>query len=380
MVLQLVREWPPGYGGVERVAHALSEAWQQSGLSATVFCLQGPSSIPAADPLPVAYRRIPLPRLSFGQLLLPLPSTPLLALLGGTSPLHVHLPCPSLLLLSVLARLLHPRRWISLHWHAFLEPEQGFKGILTALYQWLALRWAAVGVQRIVTTSPVLVDALAAAGVPLRRLVLLPCCLEPAQERAAARIAALRLRQPALAGPFRVLFIGRLDSYKRVDWLIEAFAAIAVTDPNLGLQAELHIVGDGPRRAALERQALAVAPGLIRFHGRLAEPRKQALLAAAALLVLPADRCNEAFGIVQLEAMAAGIPSLAFRLPRSGMAWVCELPGLTWPGAPADLAAVLQRLAAEPAWRAALGRQARDRYLQLFARQVWQRQLEGLHL
>ena len=83
---------------------------------------------------------------------------------------------------------------------------------------------------------------------------------------------------------------------------------------------------------------------------------------------------------LQLEAMAAGIPSLAFRLPRSGMAWVCELPGLTWPGAPADLAAVLQRLAAEPAWRAALGRQARDRYLQLFARQVWQRQLEGLNL
>ena len=78
--------------------------------------------------------------------------------------------------------------------------------------------------------------------------------------------------------------------------------------------------------------------------------------------MLPADRCNEAFGIVQLEAMAAGIPSLAFRLPRSGMAWVCELPGLAWPGAPADLAAVLQRLAAEPAWRAALGRQARDRY------------------
>ena len=65
------------------------------------------------------------------------------------------------------------------------------------------------------------------------------------------------------------------------------------------------------------------------------------------VLVLPSDRSNEAFGIVQLEAMAAGRIALAFDQPRSGML-VGQLSGLPWSQSPAGLVEVLQRLADQP--------------------------------
>ncbi|QPN71485.1 glycosyltransferase family 4 protein [Synechococcus sp. CBW1108] len=366
MTLQLLRDWPPGYGGVERVAHELAVHGHQQGLRATAFSLAGPPGGDRADPLPVPYRRVPLPRLVLGRLLLPLPSRSLWQLLSSPQPLHAHLPCPGVLLLLLLARLLRPRRQLSVHWHAFLQVEPTPAGLLIGLYQHLALA-VVKRLPRVITTSPVLEAELVRCGCRPAQLRVLPCCLDAALEAAAL---ALPFRPAAPAETLQVLFIGRLDSYKRVDWLLAALNCLQTP-------WRLDVVGDGTRRHQLEQLAQGQP---VRFWGRLDEAAKVDRLAAAQLLVLPADRCNEAFGIVQLEAMAAGITSLAFRLPRSGMAWVSQLPGLSWSGDPADLAAVLQRLAAEPTWRAGLGRQARDRYLQLFARQRWQRQLEGLHL
>ena len=179
------------------------------------------------------------------------------------------------------------------------------------------------------------------------------------------------MSRSATAMPLRVLFIGRLDSYKRLDWLLEALAL--VKEP-----WSLAIVGDGPRRPFFEAlsEELFGASSLVTFLGRLDETAKLAELASADVLVLPSDRSTEAFGIVQLEAMAAGIPSLAFQNKRSGMGWVGQLPGLPWSQKPDDLHAVLQRLANNTELRNHLGQQARERYQKFFARSVW---LERLH-
>lgn len=358
MTLQLLREWPPGFGGVERVAHELAVYWQTQGCPNTVFSFGGAhiDRLPGDDPLPVPYGRVLLPRLRLGRLLLPMPSRPLWHLLRSPEPLHAHLPCPGVLLVLVLACVLQPRRQLSVHWHAFLD------GGLHRAYQQLALavvRWLPL----VVTTSPPLAAGLVRRGCRPSRVRVLPCCLD-----AAGETAALALPERPHAASLRVLFIGRLDSYKRVDWLIQALAA-------LPQPWQLDVVGTGPRRAAFE----ALAHNLpVRFWGRLEEQAKHERLAQATLLVLPSDRCNEAFGIVQLEAMASGLPSLAFDLPDSGMAWVGRLPRLQWSMAPVDLADVLARLAADPVALAVLGRQARQRYQRLFARSVWLRRLDRL--
>ena len=140
-------------------------------------------------------------------------------------------------------------------------------------------------------------------------------------------------------------------------------------------------MGDGPKRSFFENcyQRLFQKDSEVHFLGRLSEIDKLDQLSAADLLVLPSDRSNEAFGIVQLEAMAAGRIALAFDHPRSGMGWVGRLSGLNWSQSPEGLADVLQLLADQPALRQRLSEQARERYRTLFAREVWMQQLQQLH-
>ena len=376
MIIQLVRECPPGHGGVERVAHELAAAWHAQGKLSATISLQ-PYDPSADDPsLPVPYRRSNLPCIMLGrQLLLPLPSRRLWAVLTSSEALHVHLPCPGLLAVSVLARLMQPGRTIRLHWHAFLQAPSGPQGWLIGLYQWLALRWASYGVQVVVTTSPVLAEALVEEGVPRTKVFVLPCCLGELQERLYGQIAEQRRHRQLRSQqqPLRLIFIGRLDSYKRVDWLIEACAA--------NVTAELHVIGDGPLRMQLESQAQAVGiDKAVVFHGRVSEQEKLVLLRDSDLLVLPADSSNEAFGIVQLEAMACGVPALAFDLPRSGMAWVGGLKEVLGfhQLARQNLVEVIDQFAQDSQFLAEASRAGERRYWNEFSRQIWHGRFDTL--
>ena len=366
-VEQLLREWPPGYGGVERVAHELASVWGGAVYSLDVQ-RQGASG---HDPLPVSYARLRLPSTkTFGRLQLPLPSKALWSLLRSPNPLHGHLPSPGVLLVLVLARLVRPRRRVTAHWHCFLEPGRGVNGLLFELYQGMAL-WLLPKLSAVITTSPLLARELERHGCFHQKVVVLPCCLSQQQEQLGL---ALPVPVPGTAAveALRVLYIGRLDSYKRLDWLLEALST-------LRSPWQLAVVGDGPKRTQFERLAERLSlQTSVHFYGRLDEAAKLHQLSLSDVLVLPSESSNEAFGIVQLEAMAAGRPSLAFDQIRSGMGWVGRLSGLPWSQSPEGLPEVLQRLGDQPQLRRHLSHQARERYLRLFARSVWLRQLQKL--
>ena len=93
------------------------------------------------------------------------------------------------------------------------------------------------------------------------------------------------------------LIVSRLVPYKRLDLAVAAFNE---------LDLPLKIVGGGPARARLERQA---RPN-VEFLGRLPDEEVKRLLAGCRALVFPGE---EDFGIVPLEALAAGRPVIAFR-------------------------------------------------------------------
>ena len=105
-----------------------------------------------------------------------------------------------------------------------------------------------------------------------------------------------------------VVYVGRLDRRKGVDWLIKAFAALMHKMPS----AYLIIAGEGPRRNQLEQLAETLRIKNIRFTGYVDDEEKRRLMGNADLFCSPA-MFGESFGIVLTEAMAMGAPVIAGR-------------------------------------------------------------------
>jgi D-inositol-3-phosphate glycosyltransferase len=176
----------------------------------------------------------------------------------------------------------------------------------------------------------------------------------------AATLAALDLA-PAAPGRPVALFAGRLVRWKGVEYLLDALPLLRT--PGL----TLWIAGSGPYQPDLEAQAARLGLGArVRFLGNVPTPQLKALYHAADLLVATSF-LNETFGIALCEAMASGLPVVASRF--GGFPEVLE-DGVTGylvrPQDPADLAAGIDRLLADPERRAAMGAAGVARMRRLF--------------
>jgi glycosyltransferase involved in cell wall biosynthesis len=124
----------------------------------------------------------------------------------------------------------------------------------------------------------------------------------------------LKRKEVGPSGNVRIIFIGGLDSahyFKGLDLLIEACTSISQRK-----DWHLTIVGDGERREEFE--ALAKRRGIknrITFTGRISDTELEEELSRSDLHILPSIDRSEAFGLVTLEAMASGIPSIVTNLP-----------------------------------------------------------------
>lgn len=115
-------------------------------------------------------------------------------------------------------------------------------------------------------------------------------------------------RNPGSGGKRKILYIGRLEGRKGVNYLIDAFAIL--NDPN----SELLIAGNGPNRRKLEARVKSKNLNNVTFLGYVSEKEKIRLLRESDVFVSPAIY-GESFGIVLLEAMATGIPTVAANNP-----------------------------------------------------------------
>lgn len=107
-------------------------------------------------------------------------------------------------------------------------------------------------------------------------------------------------------GIFTFLTVGNLMESKNISVLLEAYALLRKTKDQVLLQ----VVGDGPERTALENKALRLGIP-VQFKGTVLRDQILHTYAGADAFVLPSRL--ETFGIVFVEAMAMGLPSVAVR-------------------------------------------------------------------
>lgn len=109
--------------------------------------------------------------------------------------------------------------------------------------------------------------------------------------------------------PIRFLFVGRLVYYKGCSVLIEAMKKMKE-------QAVLTIIGGGALENELKQQCKDLGiTDKVCFEGKVSEHRMGQCFEKADVFVLPSIERSEAFALVQLEAMAYGIPIINTNLP-----------------------------------------------------------------
>jgi colanic acid/amylovoran biosynthesis glycosyltransferase len=167
---------------------------------------------------------------------------------------------------------------------------------------------------------------------------------------------------------FKILCIGTLHPVKGQSVLIEACRKLRES----GVAITCHLVGDGPDRAALVRQARAAGlEGVVHFHGHLTRPRVAELLQQADIVAAPSvptrDGRREGIPVALMEAMASGVPVVASRLSGIPELVEDERTGLLVPpGDAAELARAIARLQAGPALRSHLAAAGRTRVMKDF--------------
>jgi glycosyltransferase involved in cell wall biosynthesis len=141
-----------------------------------------------------------------------------------------------------------------------------------------------------------------------------------------------------------LLYVGRVAAEKNVGLALDAFAAASAASPT----AHFVVVGDGPQRESLERMHPDV-----RFVGARHGELLAACYASADLFVFPS--LTDTFGNVTLEALASGLPVLAFDVAAAAEHVGDGVSGrLVRPGDDVGFAAALRELVVAPERLAAM--------------------------
>jgi glycosyltransferase involved in cell wall biosynthesis len=347
-VLQVGKYYPPHMGGIETHLQALCGELRKSvDLKVIVANDENRRVDEVLDGVPVS--RMPAK--------LTLASTPLCSGMisairrSNAAIVHIHWPNPA----AVLAYLVSGHRGrLIITYHSDTVRQR----VLAALFDpWLhqALRRSSA----IVATSPDYRNTSPVLAHYLDRCHIIPygIALEQFERCEPAAVSEVRQRY----GDRLVLSVGRLVYYKGFEYLIRAMQKV---------RGKLIIIGNGPLRTPLQELISNLKLGdKVILAGEIQNEQVTPYYHAADVFALASIARSEAFGIVQIEAMAAGLPVVNTGLD-SGVPFVSlhEQTGLTVPPAdPEALAAALNRLLDDQGLRQSLGRAARLRARQEFS-------------
>jgi glycosyltransferase involved in cell wall biosynthesis len=198
-----------------------------------------------------------------------------------------------------------------------------------------------------------MIDALLADGLR-DNMRLWPRGVDTLQFSPAKRSAAWRAKHGIGADERVVVQVARIVREKQLDTLVASLRLLEAQ----GVAHRTLIVGDGPDREFLAREL----PRAV-FTGFLEGEELTQAYASSDIFLFPSE--TESFGNVTLEAMASGLPCVCADATGSRSLVAHGRTGyLAQPGAAAEFAGHVARLADDPALRARMGAAARERALE----------------
>lgn len=266
---------------------------------------------------------------------------------------HVHHPDP---MACLALRLSGYKGKVALHWHSDILKQKKLLKLYKPLQSWLIKR-----ADVIIGTSPVYLKASPWLKDVQDKTVCLPIGIVPLDVDYGG---AAKLREQ-YKGKKIIFSLGRLVPYKGYKYLIDS--AKYLDDSYVAL-----IGGGGPLKAPLKEQI--AASGLqdkVKLLGFLSDAEVSAYFGACDLFCMSSVYATEAFGIVQIEAMSAGKPVVATKIPGSGVSWVNEHKGSGINVEPKDseaLAAAFKHILDSPDTYSAYSEQAQQRYWTMFTK------------
>ena len=217
---------------------------------------------------------------------------------------HVHHPDP----MACLALYLSGHKGkVVLHGHSDIIKQKKLLQLYRPLQHWLLKR-----ADVIVGTSPVYLKASPWLKDVQDKTVCLPIGIVPLD---VDYEGAAKLREE-YKGKKIIFSLGRLVPYKGYKYLIDS--ARHLDDSYVIL-----IGGGGPLKGNLKEQIEASGfQDKVKLLGFLEDSEVSAYFGACDLFCMSSVYATEAFGIVQIEAMSAGKPVVATKIPGSGVSWV----------------------------------------------------------
>ena len=348
-ILHIYKDYYPVLGGIENHIRLLAEAQARRGHEVTILAT-GPGPRTLCEVLN-GVRVIKAGRLATIASA-PLSVTlPLILARQRPDIAHLHFPYP---VGEVAQWLLGRAQRTVMTYHSDVVRQRGWLRLYSPV-----MRRVLKAMDRILVTSPQYLHSSPFLQPVLGRCQVVPLGIDVGRFLAAdpARIESLRreLGQPLL------LFVGRLRYYKGLHYLLRALVELE--------GVHLAVVGRGPMEA--EWKALAVDLGLqerVHFVGEVPDEDLAAYYHASDLFVLPACERSEAYGLVQVEALAAGVPVISTELG-TGTSFVNQHgeTGLVVPPRdPGALAEACRELLGDEERRQRLGMQGRARALAEF--------------
>ncbi|VIO75038.1 glycosyltransferase [Bradyrhizobium ivorense] len=273
--------------------------------------------------------------------------------------LHAPFPLADLVFALELGR----SRPLVVHWHADIVSHAALRFLVEPLMRRTLRRASAI-----IVSDPVLVETTPLLQEFAAKCHAVPFGIDVAKyDRPAAPPTEVNARGRL------VLACGRLVPYKGFDVLVRAAHS---------RNFEVWIVGEGREREHLEQ--LIRDYGLqdrVRLLGSIAESERVKLMRIADVFVLPSVTNAETFGLVQLEAMAAGRPVVNTALD-TGVPHVARngLEAITVPpGDPAALADAIETLINDPDRRRRMGQAARHRAVTKYSTTAFKDAIETVY-